>query len=159
MGIAASDQRAIRGQFDTMARPGTKKMNTSASTVRATPTRSRWMIAISDTVTTTARRSVSSAHCATGYPVRGDRLDIPQVWTSIQFRSNWPPTTSPRRQGTRAPVQAGDQLQLPVRTARTVRTVRTVSDATGVRPGTCGTGDSLDADHRRVLETIKTTKR
>ena len=39
MGIAASDQRAIRGQLATIARPGTKKMNPSASTVRLAPTR------------------------------------------------------------------------------------------------------------------------
>ena len=85
MGIAASDQRAIRGQLATIARPGTKKMNPSASTVRPAPTRFTYITAISDAAMIAASTSSTSAHCATGRMTRGYRVNIPQVWTSIRF--------------------------------------------------------------------------
>ena len=85
MGIAASDQRAIRGQLATIARPGTKKMNPSASTVRPGPTRFTNITAISDAAMIAASTSSTSAHCATGRMTRGYRVNIPQVWTSTRF--------------------------------------------------------------------------
>ena len=84
-GIAASDQRAIRGQLATIARPGTKKVNARTSTIRPGPTRFRYMTAISNAVMMAASRSSASAHCVTGCMIRGYRLNIPQVWTRIRF--------------------------------------------------------------------------
>jgi hypothetical protein len=83
MGRATSDQRAIAGQFVTMARPGTKNAKPSASMTRSEPDRPSQAITIRLSATSHASRSSRSPSCIRRRKVPRCRSgDIP-AWTNF----------------------------------------------------------------------------